>query len=113
MQRVSLLPDLHIGPNILEVGLQDRVAALDLILGLLNVGAAGVQRLAAAPRTPKDECAGEEREEPEQHVGQVDPHGPLHPDLTALLGCRVSRDVDTAKETEKRCPEDAVTTIFD
>ena len=66
-----------------------------------------MQRLALPVSDPDDGrvCGGDE---PQDHVGEVDPDGVLHADLAGLLGGGVGLDVDAAEGAEEGCPEDAV-----
>jgi hypothetical protein len=46
-------------------------------------------------------------DEPQQHVGQIDPDCILHSSLTALTWAGLRSNVDVAEEAEESCPKDA------
>lgn len=73
---------------------------------LLYLGASRVER-SRASRAEERHRSPYRREEPEQHVRQIDPDGVLHPCNAALFGSRVLTDVHVAEEAEECCPEDA------
>lgn len=72
----------------------------------LDFGATSVHRTSLSSPEPNDEAV-HECDQPEQHVGQVDPNSILHATLALLFGGRMVLDVDATEEAEKSSPEDA------
>jgi len=75
-----------------------------------NNGTSGVGGTSLPPSEPNDQAVHKSNQ-PKKHVGQVDPDGILHANLTLLLWRRVVLDVDATEETEESCPEDAGNTV--
>jgi len=76
----------------------------------LNNGTPGVGGTSLPPSEPNDEAV-HKGNQPKKHVGQVDPDGILHANLTLLLRRRVVFDVNAAEETEESCPKNAGKTV--
>lgn len=77
---------------------------------LLHLSAASVKTEAPPPSRPDDKAV-DGRNQPQQHVDQINPDSVLHTFLTTLFGCRMIRDIDLAKGSEESNPQDTGTVI--
>jgi hypothetical protein len=85
----------------------DPISARVTSPSLLDLTAPRMQRPPVSAMPPPDERRVYGRDEPQQHVDEINPYSILHADLAALFRCRMGGDVNVTEQTEERSPETA------